>query len=139
MQKFDVVVVGSGPGGYVAAIKCAQLGLHTAIIEKESLGGVCLNVGCIPSKAMITAAHWLDKMENDFPKMGFEISKPKVDYKKLLSWKQSVCERMSMGVNQLLKGNKVTIFNGEGQFVSPTQIQSHSFKKIYFICGSFRS
>lgn len=129
MQKFDVVVVGSGPGGYVAAIKCAQLGLHTAIIEKESLGGVCLNVGCIPSKAMITAAHWLDKMENDFPKMGFEISKPKVDYKKLLSWKQSVCERMSMGVNQLLKGNKVTIFNGEGQFVSPTQIKVIPSKK----------
>jgi dihydrolipoamide dehydrogenase len=113
----------------VAAIKCAQLGLNTAIIEKEALGGVCLNVGCIPSKAMITAAHWLDKMENDFPKMGFEISKPKVDYKKLLSWKQSVCERMSMGVNQLLKGNKVTIFNGEGQFVSPTQIKVIPSKK----------
>lgn len=123
MQKFDVVVVGSGPGGYVAAIKCAQLGLNTAIIEKEALGGVCLNVGCIPSKAMITAAHWLDKMENDFPNMGFEISKPKVDYKKLLAWKQSVCDRMSTGVGQLLKGNKVTILKGEGQFISQTQIK----------------
>lgn len=123
MQKFDVVVVGSGPGGYVAAIKCAQLGLNTAIIEKEALGGVCLNVGCIPSKAMITAAHWLDKMENDFPQMGFEISKPKVDFKKLVTWKQSVCDRMSTGVGQLLKGNKVTVFKGEGQFISSTQIK----------------
>lgn len=129
MQKFDVVVVGSGPGGYVAAIKCAQLGLSTAIIEKESLGGVCLNVGCIPSKAMITAAHWLDKMEHDFPNMGFEISKPKVDYKKLLAWKQSVCDRMSTGVSQLLKGNKVTIFKGEGQFVNQTQIKIISSAK----------
>lgn len=129
MQKFDVVVVGSGPGGYVAAIKSAQLGLNTAIIEKEALGGVCLNVGCIPSKAMITAAHWLDKMENDFPTMGFEISKPKVDYKKLLAWKQSVCDRMSTGVSQLLKGNKVTIFKGEGQFVNQTQIKVISSAK----------
>lgn len=129
MQKFDVVVVGSGPGGYVAAIKSAQLGLNTAIIEKEALGGVCLNVGCIPSKAMITAAHWLDKMENDFPTMGFEISKPKVDYKKLLTWKQSVCDRMSTGVSQLLKGNKVTIFKGEGQFVNQTQIKVISSAK----------
>ncbi|MCK6597298.1 MAG: dihydrolipoyl dehydrogenase [Bdellovibrionaceae bacterium] len=129
MQKFDVVVVGSGPGGYVAAIKCAQLGLNTAIIEKEALGGVCLNVGCIPSKAMITAAHWLDKMENDFPQMGFEVSKPKVDFKKLLSWKQSVCERMSTGVSQLLKGNKVTIFKGEGQFQNANQIKVISSDK----------
>ncbi len=129
MQKFDVVVVGSGPGGYVAAIKCAQLGLNTAIIEKEALGGVCLNVGCIPSKAMITAAHWLDKMEHDFPTMGFEISKPKVDYKKLLAWKQSVCDRMSTGVSQLLKGNKVTILKGEGQFINQTQIKVISSAK----------
>lgn len=140
MQKFDVIVVGSGPGGYVAAIKCAQLGLNTAIIERESLGGVCLNVGCIPSKAMITAAHWLDKMENDLPTMGIEIAKPKVDFKKLLSWKESVCNRMSSGVSQLLKGNKVTVFMGEGQFLNSTQIKvmksdktSETLESKYFI------
>ena len=126
MQKFDVVVVGSGPGGYVAAIKCAQLGLSTAIIEKEKLGGVCLNVGCIPSKAMITAAHWLDKMEHAMPEMGIEVGKPKVDFKKMVAWKQSVCDRMSSGVNQLLKGNKVTVFMGTGEFASPTQIEVQS-------------
>ena len=128
MQKFDVVVVGSGPGGYVAAIKCAQLGLNTAIVEREKLGGVCLNVGCIPSKAMITAAHWLDKVEHGFPEMGIEVSKPKIDFKKMVAWKQSVCDKMSGGVNQLLKGNKVTIFNGTAEFVSPTQIEVQSSK-----------
>lgn len=126
MQKFDVVVVGSGPGGYVAAIKCAQLGLNTAIIEKEKLGGVCLNVGCIPSKAMITAAHWLDKMEHALPEMGIEVGKPKIDFKKMVAWKQSVCDRMSSGVNQLLKGNKVTILLGTGEFTSPTQLEVKS-------------
>jgi dihydrolipoamide dehydrogenase len=126
MQKFDVVVVGSGPGGYVAAIKCAQLGLNTAIIEKEKLGGVCLNVGCIPSKAMITAAHWLDKIEHSLPDMGIEVSKPKIDFKKMVAWKQSVCDKMSGGVNQLLKGNKVTIMMGTGEFLSPTQIEVKS-------------
>lgn len=128
MKKFDVVVVGSGPGGYVAAIKCAQLGLNTAIIEKEKLGGVCLNVGCIPSKAMITAAHWLDKVEHTFPEMGIEVSKPKIDFKKMVAWKQSVCDKMSGGVSQLLKGNKVTIFNGAAEFVSTTQIEVQSSK-----------
>ncbi|MBL7545158.1 MAG: dihydrolipoyl dehydrogenase [Bdellovibrionaceae bacterium] len=128
MQKFDVVVVGSGPGGYVAAIKCAQLGLNTAIIEKEKLGGVCLNVGCIPSKAMITAAHWLDKVEHGFPEMGIEVSKPKIDFKKMVAWKQSVCDKMSGGVSQLLKGNKVTIFAGTAEFVSSTQIEVQSTK-----------
>jgi dihydrolipoamide dehydrogenase len=128
MQKFDVVVVGSGPGGYVAAIKCAQLGLNTAIVEREKLGGVCLNVGCIPSKAMITAAHWLDKVEHGFPEMGIEVSKPKIDFKKMVAWKQSVCDKMSGGVNQLLKGNKVTIFNGTAEFISPTQIELQSSK-----------
>lgn len=123
MQKFDVVVIGAGPGGYVAAIRAAQLGFKTAIVEREFLGGVCLNVGCIPSKAMITAAHWLHKAQHDFKTMGFNMkSEIEVDFKKLLSWKNSVSERMSTGVNQLLKGNGVTILKGEAQFKSPQEI-----------------
>ncbi|MCB0362660.1 MAG: FAD-dependent oxidoreductase, partial [Bdellovibrionales bacterium] len=83
-QEFDVCVVGAGPGGYVAAIRSAQQGLNTLIIERDSLGGVCLNVGCIPSKAMITAAHFLHRLEHDAPEMGFEIKGDiKVDMKKL--------------------------------------------------------
>lgn len=121
-QSFDVVVIGAGPGGYVAAIRSAQLGLKTAIVEREFLGGVCLNVGCIPSKAMITAAHFLHRAQHDAPTMGFDIKGISVDMKKLVAWKQSVSDKMSGGVNQLLKGNGVTILMGEAEFKSKTEI-----------------
>ncbi len=95
-QNFDVCVIGAGPGGYVAAIRAAQLGKKTAIIEREYLGGVCLNVGCIPSKAMISASHLLHRIQHDASEMGIEIkSDVKVNMKKLVSWKQSVCDQMS--------------------------------------------
>lgn len=123
VNNFDVVVIGSGPGGYVAAIRAGQLGFKTAIIEKESLGGVCLNVGCIPSKAMITASHFLHRAQHDAPEMGFEIPGPiKVNMKKLLSWKESVVSKMSGGVGQLLKGNGVTILKGEATFKTAKEI-----------------
>lgn len=123
MQNFDVVVIGSGPGGYVSAIRAAQLGLKTAIIEREALGGVCLNVGCIPSKAMITATHHLHRAQHDFKTMGLIIKNEiQVDMKQLVSWKQSVCDKMSGGVSQLLKGNKVEIIKGTADFKSPTEI-----------------
>ncbi|MCB0410409.1 MAG: dihydrolipoyl dehydrogenase [Flavobacteriales bacterium] len=116
-NEFDVCVIGAGPGGYVAAIRAAQLGKSTVIIEREFLGGVCLNVGCIPSKAMITASHFLHRAKYDAPVMGFEIKGDiKVNMKKLVDWKQSVCDRMSKGVEGLLKGNKVTIINGQADF-----------------------
>src|SRR6218665_2992780 len=123
-QTFDVVVIGSGPGGYVAAIRAGQLGLKTAIIEREALGGVCLNVGCIPSKAMITASHFLHKLQHQAPEMGIELSAPpKVNMKKLVSWKQSVCDRMSGGVAQLLKGNEVEVISGEAEFVDAKNLK----------------
>lgn len=121
-QKFDVCVIGAGPGGYVAAIRAAQLGLSTVIIEREYLGGVCLNVGCIPSKAMISAAHFLHKAQHDSEAMGIEISGIKVNMKKLKDWKQSVCNKMSGGVSQLLKGNKVEIISGEAKFKSVNEL-----------------
>lgn len=123
MSQFDVCVIGSGPGGYVAAIRCAQLGLKTAVVEREKLGGVCLNIGCIPSKAMIGAAHMLHRMQHDAAEMGLEITGDvKVNMKKLKTWKQSVCDRMSGGVEGLLKGNEVEIISGEAEFTSPTEL-----------------
>lgn len=121
-QKFDVVVIGSGPGGYVAAIRSAQLGLKTAIVEREALGGVCLNVGCIPSKAMITATHHLHKAQYDFPTMGIITKDIQVDMKKLLAWKNSVCAKMSGGVAQLLKGNQITVIMGDAQFKTAQEL-----------------
>ena len=123
MQTFDVVVIGSGPGGYVAAIRCSQLGFKTAIVEREAVGGVCLNVGCIPSKAMITATHLLHKAQHDFKTMGLNIKgNIEVDMKTLVNWKQSVCDKMSSGVNQLLKGNTVTVIKGSAEFKSSKEI-----------------
>lgn len=125
-QNFDVVVIGAGPGGYVAAIRAAQTGKKVAIVEREFLGGVCLNVGCIPSKAMISAAHFLHKAQHDASTMGFDIPKVNVDFSKTVAWKQSVCDKMSGGVAQLLKGNTVTILMGEAEFKSSTEISVKS-------------
>lgn len=121
-QNFDVVVIGAGPGGYVAAIRSAQLGFKTAVVEREYLGGVCLNVGCIPSKAMITASHFYHRAQHDAPTMGFTIKGLDVDMKKLVGWKQSVSDKMASGVGQLLKGYGVTILMGEAEFKSKTEI-----------------
>jgi len=123
-QNFDVVVVGAGPGGYVAAIRCAQLGMKTAIVEREWLGGVCLNVGCIPSKALITAGHFYHRLTHSAPEMGFQLPKGdiKIDMNQMQTWKQGVCDRMSGGVEQLLKGNGVSIIRGEANFKTANEL-----------------
>ena len=120
---FDVCVIGAGPGGYVAAIRAAQMGLKVAVVEKGSLGGVCLNVGCIPSKALISAAHFYHRMQTQAGDMGFTLKDVSLDMKKLKTWKDSVCGKMSLGVSQLLKGNKIEVFKGEAFFLSPEEIQ----------------
>ncbi|QDK46630.1 dihydrolipoyl dehydrogenase [Bdellovibrio sp. ZAP7] len=126
-QTFDVVVIGAGPGGYVAAIRSAQLGFKTAVIEREFLGGVCLNVGCIPSKAMITATHLLHKAQHNFKDMGLMIKGDiNVDMKQLVKWKQSVSDKMSSGVGQLLKGYGVTHIKGDAEFKSSKEISVKS-------------
>jgi dihydrolipoamide dehydrogenase len=123
MQNFDVVVIGAGPGGYVAAIRSAQLGFKTAVVEREFLGGVCLNVGCIPSKAMITATHLLHKAQHSFKDMGLNIKGGiDVDMKQLVKWKQSVSDKMSGGVSQLLKGYGVTVLRGDAEFKNNKEI-----------------
>ena len=126
MSQYDVVVIGAGPGGYVAAIRCAQLGMKTAIIEREYMGGVCLNVGCIPSKALISAAHFFHKSQHDAKEMGINFGSTTVDMKQMQKWKQSVCDKMAGGVAQLLKGNKVEIIRGEANFKTTTSIEVKS-------------
>jgi dihydrolipoamide dehydrogenase len=121
-QNFDVVVIGAGPGGYVAAIRSAQLGLKTACIEREYWGGVCLNVGCIPSKAMISATHFLHRAQHQASDMGIHIKDISVDMKQLKKWKESVSAKMAGGVSQLLKGNGVTVFSGEAEFKSKSEL-----------------
>jgi dihydrolipoamide dehydrogenase len=116
-MKYDVCVIGAGPGGYVAAIRAGQLGLKVAIIEREYMGGVCLNVGCIPSKAMISAAKFFDQTKNGHgTDMGITVGSVSVDLPKLKTWKQSVSDKMAGGVEQLLKGNGVEIIRGEAEF-----------------------
>jgi dihydrolipoamide dehydrogenase len=119
--NFDAVVIGSGPGGYHAAIRLGQLGKRTAMIERDQIGGVCLNVGCIPSKALITASK-LVRNAREAKKMGIE-AKVEVDISKLQDWKESVVHRLTSGVEFLCKQNHVEIIRGDAKFVSSNQIE----------------
>ena len=124
MSSFDVVVVGSGPGGYVAAIRCAQLGFNTAIIEKyATLGGTCLNVGCIPSKALLASSHHVEELQH-FSDHGIEVdSNIKIDLEKMINRKQAVVDQTCAGVKYLMDKNKITVFEGMGSFESATSIK----------------
>ena len=118
MAEFDVIVIGGGPGGYVCAIRCAQLGLKTACVEgRETLGGTCLNVGCIPSKALLNATHHLHEVHENFEKMGLMGGAPTVDWAKMQAYKQDVVTGNTKGIEFLFKKNKVTLLNGHGSFV----------------------
>jgi len=123
MSSFDVVIIGSGPGGYVSAIRCAQLGFKTAIIEKyATLGGTCLNVGCIPSKALLASSHHFEELQH-FADHGIEVSgNVKVNLEKMIARKQAVVDQTSGGVKFLMDKNKVTVFRGLGSFVDATHV-----------------
>lgn len=117
-EPYDVIIIGSGPGGYVCAIRAAQLGMKVAIVEKrQSHGGTCLNVGCIPSKALLHASETFEHAHTKFEEMGIVGGKPKLDLKKMLSFKDSVVEANTKGVAFLLKKNKITAFRGTGRLV----------------------
>jgi len=122
-KQFDAVVIGAGPGGYVCAIRLAQLGKKTAVIEKEYLGGVCLNVGCIPSKALIHAASVVWNMQDEAPHMGVTMKDLKVDMQKMYEWKQTVVKKMSGGVGQLLKANGVETIMGTAVFKDKSTLE----------------
>jgi len=124
MSTYDVVVIGSGPGGYVAAIRCAQLGMKTAIIEKyNTLGGTCLNVGCIPSKALLDSSHHYEDALKHFEEHGIEIpGEVKLNFEKMISRKQGVVDMTTKGIDFLMNKNKIDVLHGMGSFVDATHI-----------------
>ena len=124
MKSYDVAVIGSGPGGYVAAIRCAQLGMKTAIIEKyPTLGGTCLNVGCIPSKALLDSSHHYEHAVKHFEDHGIEIpGDVKVNIEKMIARKQAVVDQTTSGIDFLMKKNKIDVYEGVGSFKDATHI-----------------
>ncbi|MGI8893043.1 MAG: FAD-dependent oxidoreductase, partial [Bacteroidia bacterium] len=123
MSKYDVVIIGSGPGGYVGAIRCAQLGLKTAIIEKyNSLGGTCLNVGCIPSKALLDSSEHFHNAKENFEKHGIKLENLSVDMKQMIKRKNEVVKQTVDGVSFLMKKNKIDVYTGHGSFEGKNSI-----------------
>lgn len=143
-MNFDVIVLGSGPGGYVTAIRAAQLGLKTAVIERESLGGICLNWGCIPTKALLKSANVFDYIRHagDY---GIDIKEAKHDFSSVVKRSRGVAEGMSNGVQFLMKKNKIEVIMGDGRLVSPQRVKvkgasgkqtEHTAKHIIIATGA---
>jgi dihydrolipoamide dehydrogenase len=125
-MDYDVTVIGSGPGGYVAAIRCAQLGMKTAIVEKyNSLGGTCLNVGCIPSKALLDSSEQYHDAVHKFRHHGIEISDMKINFKQMIARKDDVVKQTTSGVDFLMKKNKIDVYTGTGTFVDEYTLAVH--------------
>ncbi|OSP56114.1 dihydrolipoyl dehydrogenase [Pseudoruegeria sp. SK021] len=141
MADYDVIVIGSGPGGYVCAIRCAQLGLKTACVEgRDTLGGTCLNIGCIPSKALLHATEMLHESQVNFEKMGLMGGKPKVDWSKMLAYKSDVVGQNTKGIEFLFKKNKIDWLKGWGAIPEAGKVTvgdtTHTAKHIIIATGS---
>ena len=138
-MDFDLIVVGSGPGGYHAAIRAAQLGLNVACVEKGDVGGVCLNVGCIPTKALLHVGAEL-RGAKSAKEFGIDFGEPKVDLGGIEAWKQKVVGKQTNGVKMLFRGNKVTLIEGEGRFTGPNEIEvageKHTARSFIVATGS---
>lgn len=129
-QKFDVIVIGGGPGGYVAAIRCAQLGLKTACVDeftgkdnKPSLGGTCLNVGCIPSKALLESSHHYEQLNHGLDNHGITVTGLKMDVAAMINNKDDIVSRLTGGISGLFKANKITSFHGRGKLLAGRQVE----------------
>ena len=122
-ESFDVIVIGAGPGGYVAAIRASQLGLKVAVIEKRAtLGGTCLNVGCIPSKALLQSSHLFEEAGHDLAAHGVVVAAPKLDFAQLMKRKGEVVEATTKGVAFLFKKNKIASYTGAGRIEAPGSV-----------------
>ncbi|WP_240375042.1 dihydrolipoyl dehydrogenase [Bacillus piscicola] len=144
-EEVDTLVIGSGPGGYVAAIRAAQLGQKVTIVEKGSIGGVCLNVGCIPSKALIQAGHRYDEAKSGGEDMGITTENVKVNFTKVQEWKNGIVKKLTGGVESLLKGNNIEIVKGEAYFSDENSVkvstdeyksQTYKFKNCILATGT---
>ncbi len=120
-ESYQLVVIGSGPGGYVAGIRAAQLGIETAVIEEDRIGGVCLNMGCIPSKSLIYASGLVEKIRHA-DQMGLTVEGVEIDGKKMQAWKSGIVKRLTTGVGFLLNKNGATVIHGHAEFTSPTSL-----------------
>jgi dihydrolipoamide dehydrogenase len=141
MASYDVIIIGAGPGGYVCAIRCAQLGLKTAVVEgRPTLGGTCLNVGCIPSKALLHASHMLHEAEHNFARMGLKGKSPSVDWKEMLAYKDDVIGQNTKGIEFLFKKNKVDWLKGWGSIPEAGKVkvgdEVHEAKHLVIASGS---
>ncbi|MEM5467222.1 dihydrolipoyl dehydrogenase [Celeribacter marinus] len=141
MASYDVIIIGAGPGGYVSAIRCAQLGLKTAVVEgRETLGGTCLNVGCIPSKALLHASHMLHEAEHNFAKMGLKGKSPSVDWPQMKKFKEETIGQNTGGIEFLFKKNKIDWLKGWATIPAAGQVkvgdEVHEAKNIVIASGS---
>jgi len=139
-EKFDVIIVGAGPAGYVAAIRCAQLGLNTACVDKweddggkPSLGGTCLNAGCIPSKALLDSSEKAEQAAHEFEAHGISVGKVSVDVKKMIARKDQIVKNLTGGIASLFKANNVTSIHGRGKLLQNKQVEvtADDTKTIY--------
>ena len=143
MKTFDVVVLGSGPGGYIAAIRAAQLGKSTAIIEEREMGGVCLNRGCIPSKAVLKAAQHVHELKH-FAEMGIQVEVQNVNGGQAVARAKKVSQKISKGVEYLMKKNNITVYRGRGHILSDqtialnkgTRPETLAFKNLIIATGA---
>ncbi|HRF39053.1 MAG TPA: FAD-dependent oxidoreductase, partial [Saprospiraceae bacterium] len=121
-MNFDLIVIGSGPGGYVAAIRASQLGMKVAVVERESLGGICLNWGCIPTKALLKSAQVFEYIQHasDY---GIQVSGAQADFGAMVKRSRGVADGMSKGINFLFKKNKITVINGNGRLVRGKKVE----------------
>ena len=123
-MAYDLIVIGTGPGGYVCAIRAAQLGLKTAVVEKEkTVGGTCLNIGCIPSKALLHASELFEEAGHSFAKMGIGVGTPKLDLKTMLGFKDQAIDGNVKGVDFLFKKNKIDVFHGAGRIAAAGKVE----------------